>query len=72
LDNGFAHVVNWKFEPDHVKATYIADDLKGSRLSFAHFFKYTVRIDPSTGKTSTVTKRAISESEYASLRTSRN
>ena len=70
-DNDKCHVVSWEFKSDYLKTTYTVDH-RNERGGSLDFYKCTFCIDPADGKTSDVSKTAITRDEFLLLRNASN
>jgi hypothetical protein len=65
------HVVGWQFKTGYLEATYIVDHRAENGASL-DLYRCTFHIDPASGDVSHVSKTAISQKEFISLRSAGN
>jgi hypothetical protein len=70
-DNDKYHVIGWEFKTGYLEATYIVDHRAENGASL-DLYRCSFYIDPASGEVSRVSKTAISQKEFISLRNGGN
>ena len=70
-DNDKYHIVGWQFKSGYLEATYIVDHRADNGASL-DLYRCTFHVDPASGVVSHVSKTAISQKEFISLRNGGN